>query len=375
MSLLLLVLTPFLLYLLQGVLEQKYWNRGLSATISFQEEPAVCGEEAALRETIINAKLLPLSILRVKFKIGRELQFVTGENTAVTDFTYRNDVFSVFPYQKITRTLKFVCRKRGYYEINGLDMVSHDLFFTGHMIQAVTLHSHLYVYPAMADLERLNVPFQKMVGTILSRNRLCRDPFEFQTIREYQTYDTMRMVNWKATAKTGELKVNVHEPTASQSIILLLNMDAEQAWPSEALREEAISICASLNDAFLREGIPVGIISNGCDCLSGRPFYTEPGAGLDHRSWCMEALSRLRYDVPLVPFEEILKDSGFLKEDSLYVLISSCQRDELLSAYEEYCRLSPGSVWIAPVRPETELGEIRCPSALWMKWEVAYDKI
>lgn len=123
MSLLLLVLTPFLLYLLQGVLEQKYWNRGLSATISFQEEPAVCGEEAALRETIINAKLLPLSILRVKFKIGRELQFVTGENTAVTDFTYRNDVFSVFPYQKITRTLKFVCRKRGYYEISGLDMV------------------------------------------------------------------------------------------------------------------------------------------------------------------------------------------------------------------------------------------------------------
>lgn len=375
MGLFLLILTPFLLYLLQGILEQKYWNRGLSAGVAFQEEPVVCGEEASLFETVVNAKLLPLSILRVKFKIGRELLFVTGENTAVTDYTYRNDVFSVFPYQKITRTLKFTCQKRGYYEINGLDLVSHDLFFTGHMILAVPLHSHLYVYPAMADLERLNVPFQKMVGTVLSRNRLCRDPFEFQTIREYQTYDTMRMVNWKATAKTGQLKVNVNEPTASQSILLLLNLDPEQAWPSEALREEAVSICASLTDAFLREGIPVGILSNGCDCLSGESVYIEPGAGKDHRVWCMEALSRLRYDSPLTPFEEILKNGGILSEDALYVMISSCQREELLAAYEEYCRLSPGSVWIAPVRPETETWQPKCPSAMWMKWEVAYDKI
>ena len=30
-----------------------------------------------------------------------------GENSAVSDYTYRNDVFSVFPYQKITRKLRF----------------------------------------------------------------------------------------------------------------------------------------------------------------------------------------------------------------------------------------------------------------------------
>ena len=375
MNLFILVLTPFVLYLLQGILEQKYWNKNLSASVTFQDTPCVCGGEGSLQETVVNAKLLPLSILRVKFKIGRALKFVTEENTAVTDYTYRNDVFSVFPYQKITRTLKFVCEKRGYYELNSLDLVSHDLFFTGHMVESVPLFSHLYVYPSGADLERLNIPFQKMVGTVLSRNRLCRDPFEFQTIREYQTYDTMRMVNWKATARTRELKVNVQEPTASQSILIFLNMDSETAWASEALREEAISICGSLASAFIREGIPVGIISNGTDCLTGRPIDVKPGAGPEHETCCMETLSRLGYDTALLPMEEMIREQNRGKEDALFVMISSCQRRALSEAYEEYCRMSPGSVWIAPLRPEDELKEDGCPSAMWLKWEVSYDKV
>lgn len=377
MKLILMAFAAFLLYLLQSSLYHRFWTKGLSADVSFQETPAVCKEEAYLLETVTNAKFLPLSILRVKFRIGKELQFLTGENSAVSDYTYRNDVFSVFPYQRIRRTLRFRCEKRGYYELKSLDLVSHDLFFSGHMIETRPLNSHLYVYPAPADLTRLNIPFQKMMGTCLARNQLVTDPFEFRGIREYQTYDSMRSVNWKATARTGELKVNVHEATASQSILLFLNMDSDHPWASEALREEAISICASLVSAFVSEGIPAGLVSNGTDVSVGEPLYVQAGAGSGHITRCMEALSRLRYDSPMVPFEELLEGRRWkeAREDSIYVMISSSRRPKLQTVYQELCRHSPGSIWILPLRPEED-GELSlCPAALPMKWEVSYDKV
>ena len=112
MELILMALGACFLYVLQRVLYERFWKKGLTADAAFQGNPAVCGGEAYLLETVVNAKFLPLSILRVKFRIGRELEFVTGENSAVSDYTYRNDVFSVFPYQKITRKLRFHCRDR-----------------------------------------------------------------------------------------------------------------------------------------------------------------------------------------------------------------------------------------------------------------------
>lgn len=377
MKLIFMILAAAVLYVLQRSLYERFWNRGLTADISFQSAPAVCGGEAFLIETVVNAKFLPISILRVKFRIGRELEFVTGENSAVSDYTYRNDVFSVFPYQKITRKLALACRKRGYYEINSLDLVSHDLFFCGHFIESKPLASHLYVYPAAADLGRLNVPFQKMMGACISKSRLLADPYELKGIREYQSYDSMRSVNWKATARTGALKVNVHESTASQNICIFLNMDSDYPWAPEALREEAVSICGSLIEAFVSQGIPAGFFSNGLDAVTEEPSFVPAGAGAGHVTRCMEALSRLRYDMTMVPFEKLMTESGLMGEadDCLYLMISSCQRRELQTVYQEFCRFSPGSFWIAPLRPEDEVRLSFCPAALAMKWEVSYDKV
>ena len=61
------------------------------------------------------------------------------------------------------------------------------------------------------------------------------DPFEYRGIREYQPYDDMRSVNWKATAKTGDLKVNqntninndVKEVSACQGYTYILKTNGE----------------------------------------------------------------------------------------------------------------------------------------------------
>ena len=92
---------------------------------------------------------------------------------------------------------------------------------------------------------------------------------------------------------------------------------------------------------------------------------------------CIEALSRLRFDISLTPFETLMREGSLEKkaEDCLYIMISSCKRPELQTAYQEFCRYSPGSLWIAPLRPEDEAVFSLCPAAQTMKWEVPYDKI
>lgn len=378
MDLIVMVVFAILLYLVQGWLYDRFWSRGTEAEIRFQDDAAVEGETGYLQETVTNRKFLPLPALHVKFQIDRNLKFLTGENTAVTDQTYRNDVFSVLPWQKITRTLQFSCLKRGYYTCSQVDLVAHDLFLTKSMAVIIPVQTSLYVYPSAADMEQLAIPFYQVLGSVLSRNRLSEDPFEFRGIREYQPYDSMREVNWKATAKTGELKVNVHESTASQKVMLLLNLESDFVWADNGLREESIRIAGSMMMALTEQGISVSLISNGMDLFTGQPVYLDAGAGTEHQRSLLELLSRICYEPAeqMRPFGEMLKEQRKEAEmgNTLYLLISSSQREEMLLEYGELCARSPQSVWIAPLRPKDTLQENRCLSAVSMKWTVDYDK-
>ena len=57
-----------------------------------------------------------------------ELLFLDSKNSNITDQNYRSDLFSCMPWQEIRRTLRFTCKKRGYYSIRQADLVSYDLF-------------------------------------------------------------------------------------------------------------------------------------------------------------------------------------------------------------------------------------------------------
>ena len=130
MTILIIGLVAAVLYIFQAQVFRRFWDRGLNVSIGFEDVALQEGEKGWLREIIENRKRLPLPMLKVKFQCSRELQFTDEANAAVTDFYYRNDIFSVMPYKKITRRLEFVARKRGYYNIRRIDLIGADLFLT-----------------------------------------------------------------------------------------------------------------------------------------------------------------------------------------------------------------------------------------------------
>ncbi len=295
MKLAVVIAAVWLIAMLQTAVFRCFWKRNLSVRLRFCQPAAVEGETAQLKEIITNRKYLPLPVLHVKFQMGKYLIFTASNNFKITDQNYRSDIFSCMPWQEIRRTLDFSCKKRGYYRISHIDLVSYDLFFLAHFVHSVPEDTAMYVYPGPADPVRLELPLKNLMGQILARQALLRDPFETQGIRPYRTYDPYKNVNWKATAHTGELQVNVFTPASSWQVVFLLDTDSDRVWGDDDLTEESIRLCGSMAQSMIDKGIPVAVYSNGIDCLSGKPSRIEAGAGREHLKAIMELLARLQF--------------------------------------------------------------------------------
>ena len=130
-------------YKLYGV----FWNKNLEVSINFDRDILYEGEENTLREVITNRKYLPIPILQVKFSITRTFLFEHSDNTNVTDYYYRNEFFTVMPFQKITRSYPFRCIHRGLFRMNKMDIIGRSVFLDSKMIESVEHEACVCVLP------------------------------------------------------------------------------------------------------------------------------------------------------------------------------------------------------------------------------------
>lgn len=356
MNILYAILGAYLVYQLQKQLYKKYWMKHLSVNIRISDDHAIEGEDRSLIETIVNHKLLPLPIIRVKFMASKYLVFYDMSNATVTDHYYRNDLFSVLMYQKHTRNISFHCSRRGYYSIDKIFVVCSDLLLEKEHVLELSNNTHLYVYPRPVDYNRIRIPFQKMLGTVLSKRFIIEDPFEFKNIREYQTYDTLRMINWKASAKTGTLMVNVFDHTASQQIKILLNLEIKKIPNFEELLEESIRIAATLSELFTEQGIPTELCSNGADIITGDMISISAGSGQHHVTSINEALARINLDAETPTFLPIIQEVLQNPHPNEYiVIISAAYSKDLQESMVSLADNQQDFRWFLPRYPSDKL--------------------
>ena len=112
-----LALVLFTVYFIHTFHYSRHWMENFEVTLAFSEEQAGEGDTLFLYETAVNKKKMGLPIMCVKFLASRFLQFEGAESGTVSDHFYRNDVMSVDGFEKVRRTLKFICKKRGFYQI------------------------------------------------------------------------------------------------------------------------------------------------------------------------------------------------------------------------------------------------------------------
>lgn len=348
----LLLLALGLVFFAQRLLFRRLWNKNLDVQLEFDRGYLFCGEDANLIETIVNNKYLPLPVLEVGFDMSRALAFREEENSTVSDMTYRRDIFTASVKQRITRTLPFRAKKRGYYRIASTTITSHDFLMQEKLVTHIPQTTELYVLPARLPAEQIRIPYSKITGMLVSRRRVYDDPFEFAGIRDYRRTDPMKHINWKASARNGGLLVNLHESTLSQKIVLLLDCEGAGTAVTDTLNEISISIAAALAARMLQDGISVTIQSNGTDILTDKPLSTGELTGRSTALHMRRQRARLVCKKDLPPVDDLLRaeraHSG--RENNLYVLVSKAQRHAVLAALES---LAGGheAVWILPEDP------------------------
>lgn len=321
---------------------RQHWSASFDAKAYFLEDYVYAGEHTKLYEVIENRKRLPVPVLEVLFSARKELLFQDTENTNVSDYVYKRDIFSALGYQKITRQIDVLCSRRGYYTIDEIELKSYSMLYDKRYGITIPNQTELYVYPARADVSDIVMVCEKMLGTLQCAKHLYEDPFAFRSIREYTLTDPMKTINWKASAKTGNLMVNTFDSALSEKVMIYLDIEDSGILKQDELVEDSISVAATLVRKLIAQGIEVGLHMNA-RYEDGDFLRLEPESGRTQIDRVEKALALYRTEQGYVPFERCLEQPP---KDAVSVLISkniSTQQAESFAGSDQYV------IWIQPV--------------------------
>lgn len=258
-----LVLGILAVSILWNVYYKRRWAQHITVRLWFGADAVYAGQETKLYEVIENRKRMPVPVLEVGFHAKKELDFTGIENTNVSDYIYKRDVFAVLGMQRITREIPVKCKKRGKYAVSDADLTTYTLLYRKRYSEGIETDAGIYVYPEMTDVSEIVTICERMLGILQCSKRMYEDPFAFRTIRAYTTDDPMKTINWKASAKTGTLMVNTFDSVLSQKAMVFLDVEDTGILKYEDLVEAGISISASIARRLLRRNIEVGFAYNG----------------------------------------------------------------------------------------------------------------
>lgn len=362
MNILIMALLIVALFLLYKTVYRRYWSNGLDCRLKFSSSEAFEGETLTFTKEITNAKPLPLPWVLVKTQMSRNLIFRDEGGNSVSDDYYQNNLFSMGMYQRITCKEDFICGRRGYYRIKSVYLSASDFLINSKTVKSLQSDASLTVFPRLIDSPELDSVFRQIYGEIEVRRFTNPDPFAFRGIREYQNNDDFRLINWKATARTGSPMVNVNAATASRELIILLGLE----HPDEELLEESIRIAASAAEYFTSLGLPAGVVSNGCDVASKAQLSILPGSGSVHFYSILDMLARIDLTCGQSAMSDILAtlhDTG-----PFYLLISSYDWNDLADAFDDLLARGADARWIVPAFPDDNL-RVKENSRI-TRWEV-----
>lgn len=368
---LLVIIICAVIYKIQESVYRNLWDRNLSVEIEYLQPSAFEGETVGFAERLINRKRFPLSFIKVNYILPLPLkQTDTAGNETYAD-SERNTVFFVPGNKSITRRSLLECRKRGYYTIDKASVETANVFLVGFLSMKTAQNAVLTVYPKEIDVSDMEIPYRQFLGDILAKRFILPDPFVFVGVREYQPFDTLRQINFKAWARTGSLMSNIYGYTVSQEVKIFLNMEKYALRYREDVYENAIRLAAFLAKHYMQEGVPVRFVTNGVDCVTGVPASEARGHSEAHLREVYETLARINITKSLYTESIINSLPEKQEDDASIILISSLQNDELFDWHSNIKSSGGHVLWIVPCVHD-EMQEVRAGNGI-VTWEVPND--
>jgi uncharacterized protein (DUF58 family) len=172
--------------------------------------------------------------------------------------------FAYFPYvapgSELSADLELRFQRRGHYTEEGFGLSTRFPFAFLTKTRRVPLTRSVLVYPAVEPTDEFLDILPMITGEFETfvRGR----GYDLYRIREYMPEDTARHVDWKATAKSGTLKVREFSREDERKLRLIFDNPAPGVLAPEAY-ERAVALAASLAWHFSNEDADVNFVTQG----------------------------------------------------------------------------------------------------------------
>jgi uncharacterized protein (DUF58 family) len=315
------------LYLFLGAfLLGRWWSGKALKSVTcrrFFESHAFVGEDVTVRLVIRNRSWLPIAWLRLYESLPVDLAIPNAVNQVIT----------LGARSQSTLLYNLKSRKRGYFPIGPLFTSTGDLLGLSREQQEQGEIDHLTVYPRIIPLTRPSIPSRSPQGTLKSYQPIFEDPTRVLNKRDYIAGDSLRRVDWKASAALGRLLVKEFEPSIALETAIFLDLctsDYDTHFRIDST-ELAIVIAASLANWVITKKQTAGLFTNGVDQLdvtqSSRPVL--PRKGRRHLTHLLETLARLQTADTFSIADLLRRESPHLAWGTTLIIITG-KVDEIL---------------------------------------------
>jgi len=348
MPLLVLGAVVILLVLLESYAYKRLWNKGLDFSIRFSAKEAFEGDTLYLREELTNKKTLPLPWVYAKMRTPANLRFVDANDQPITQEDTLGSLYSIMFFTTTRRKTKVICQKRGVYNIRNINLSVSNLLHTRRFDKELQAKNELLVFPkTLEDFGDISLLYRHMDSVVLTNRIINPDPFEFKGIRDYQPSDPLKNINFRASAISQKLMVNIHEPTCAQRMVLVLNLEEYTHMPDPELYEQSIRLCATLAEHYIGMEVGVGFATNGKDGKTAQTISLPIGTSSGHLYKLFEGLARISLSFkcsPLAEYVNLITD-----REQMYVFVSPYCGEDFIDAFDELKERGVAAFLVVPM--------------------------
>lgn len=307
---------PFMLYLLVG-----FWNAPETLDLHIQRKLSVdrttpnsavvvtltvTNRGADIEELFLDEKISSRLIVR----LGSPRHLLRLAKGSSHTFTYT------------------VAGPRGSYSFESLFAAATESSGLIRREQTIRSTGKLFIFPEVRRLKRVSIrPRKTRVYAGAIPGRVGGAGTEFFGVREYQSGDSPRTINWRVSARHIEkLYSNEYqqERVADVGIVLDARASTNLFHANESIFEYKVSAAAALSDALLSQGNRVGLF-----VYSGFLGWTFPGYGKIQRERIMQTLARAEVGVSSVFAGLDHLSPRMFPSESQIILVSSLVNDDL----------------------------------------------
>jgi uncharacterized protein (DUF58 family) len=224
----------------------------IEAEVELGADRALEGDELDVRVTLVAE--VGAERVEILLQLPRPLVMVEGVNPVQ---------LRLADGERRELSYRLRCARWGAFRVGRIYVRPHDWSGFFHRETVLDRREPLKVYPSEENVRDLLRPVETQVfaGNHVARQK--GEGIEFADLRQFVPGDRIRHVNWRASARRGDLWVNEHHAERNADVVILLDSFAEARTGDQSTLDPALRAAGTLAARYLRQKDRVGFVTFG----------------------------------------------------------------------------------------------------------------